>query len=289
MSPRIASTCRTPAAAYEPIDGRAAGPGTGWHRSGGPWFAASCAGRSPRSRRWCARGWSRWPRRSPRRSPGPATPAPGRSARADALLLVLRRKELEREQRPARRASSSSTMVGWSRTREYQSLYRPLTNLNWLEPGGIRTLLTVDRATFSTLERPASPEFRAPDRRADSTAFLDRQASGWRRSARSWSPVSLAGPGSCSRAASGCGPAFCVGATWPPPGSRTNPSARLLEAAASLELLHVSALVHDDVMDSSDLRRGRPAAHRQFEASTRRGLARGLGSRYGRSGAILLG
>ena len=40
----------------------------------------------------------------------------------------------------------------------------------------------------------------------------------------------------------------------------------LLDAAASLELLHVSALVHDDVMDSSDLRRGAPAAHRQFEA-----------------------
>jgi geranylgeranyl diphosphate synthase type I len=32
----------------------------------------------------------------------------------------------------------------------------------------------------------------------------------------------------------------------------------LLRAAAALELLHASALVHDDYMDSSDVRRGRP-------------------------------
>ena len=40
----------------------------------------------------------------------------------------------------------------------------------------------------------------------------------------------------------------------------------LLRACASLELLHASALVHDDVMDASDVRRGRPATHRAFEA-----------------------
>jgi geranylgeranyl diphosphate synthase type I len=39
--------------------------------------------------------------------------------------------------------------------------------------------------------------------------------------------------------------------------------APLLDAAASFDLLHASALVHDDVMDSSDLRRGQPAAHRR--------------------------
>ncbi|MDT4899762.1 MAG: geranylgeranyl diphosphate synthase, type, partial [Pseudonocardiales bacterium] len=35
----------------------------------------------------------------------------------------------------------------------------------------------------------------------------------------------------------------------------------LITAASALELLHACALVHDDVMDASDTRRGRPAAH----------------------------
>src|SRR5688500_11158173 len=41
--------------------------------------------------------------------------------------------------------------------------------------------------------------------------------------------------------------------------------AALLRACAALELLHASALVHDDYMDASDTRRGRPATHRAFE------------------------
>jgi geranylgeranyl diphosphate synthase type I len=63
----------------------------------------------------------------------------------------------------------------------------------------------------------------------------------------------------------------------------------LLAAAASLDLLHVSALVHDDVMDGSDLRRGRPAAHRQFEALHADTSWVGDSAAFGRAGAILLG
>ncbi len=33
-------------------------------------------------------------------------------------------------------------------------------------------------------------------------------------------------------------------------------------AAASLELLHTFALIHDDIVDSSDTRRGRSTAYR---------------------------
>ncbi len=63
----------------------------------------------------------------------------------------------------------------------------------------------------------------------------------------------------------------------------------LLRAAASLDLLHVSALVHDDVMDASDVRRGVPAAHRQFQAwHAEHGLT-GSSEAFGRAGAILLG
>ena len=63
----------------------------------------------------------------------------------------------------------------------------------------------------------------------------------------------------------------------------------VVAAAASLELLHVSALVHDDVMDSSDLRRGLPAAHRRFESLHRDSGWVGDAAAFGRAGAILLG
>ena len=63
----------------------------------------------------------------------------------------------------------------------------------------------------------------------------------------------------------------------------------LLRAAASLELLHVSALVHDDVMDGSDLRRGAPAAHRWLEQWHLEQGRVGDPEAFGRAGAILLG
>ncbi|WP_433755674.1 polyprenyl synthetase family protein [Nocardia sp. CA-135398] len=43
-------------------------------------------------------------------------------------------------------------------------------------------------------------------------------------------------------------------------------SDQVVGVAASLELFHAFALIHDDVMDGSDLRRGRPAAHRRIAA-----------------------
>lgn len=63
----------------------------------------------------------------------------------------------------------------------------------------------------------------------------------------------------------------------------------LVRACASLELLHASALVHDDFMDASDTRRGRPATHREFEAEHRGAAWRGDPEQYGAAAAILLG
>lgn len=63
----------------------------------------------------------------------------------------------------------------------------------------------------------------------------------------------------------------------------------LVHVAASLELLHVSALMHDDVMDNSDTRRGVPAAHLQFADLHDRQDWVGSGQQFGRAGAILLG
>jgi geranylgeranyl diphosphate synthase type I len=66
-------------------------------------------------------------------------------------------------------------------------------------------------------------------------------------------------------------------------------SQALLRACASLELLHASALVHDDVMDASDVRRGRPATHRAFEALHRERGWSASPEQYGAAAAILLG
>src|SRR5688572_16796968 len=63
----------------------------------------------------------------------------------------------------------------------------------------------------------------------------------------------------------------------------------LLRACAALEVLHASALVHDDYMDASDTRRGRPATHRAFAAAHRSRSWRGDPEQYGASAAILLG
>jgi geranylgeranyl diphosphate synthase, type I len=85
-------------------------------------------------------------------------------------------------------------------------------------------------------------------------------------------------------------PAFCVWGYVAAAGIPTDEELKpLLAAAGSLDVLHVSALVHDDLMDSSDLRRGRPAAHRQFEALHANAGWLGDSPAFGRAGAILLG
>lgn len=82
-------------------------------------------------------------------------------------------------------------------------------------------------------------------------------------------------------------PAFCVWG-YLACGGEADLDA-VVTAAASLDLLHVSALVHDDVMDASDSRRGVPSAHRQFEDDHGRAGLRGDSAAFGRAGAILLG
>ena len=58
---------------------------------------------------------------------------------------------------------------------------------------------------------------------------------------------------------------------------------------SALELLHACALVHDDVIDDSDTRRGLPTAHVHFTEVHRRNGWRGSAEQFGRSAAILLG
>lgn len=63
----------------------------------------------------------------------------------------------------------------------------------------------------------------------------------------------------------------------------------LVRAGAALELLHASALAHDDLIDASDTRRGRPATHRGFAALHRDAGWPGDPEQYGAAAAILLG
>jgi geranylgeranyl diphosphate synthase type I len=65
--------------------------------------------------------------------------------------------------------------------------------------------------------------------------------------------------------------------------------ASVVDVAAGLELFHAAALVHDDIMDNSDTRRGMPAAHRRFAALHRAEGWTGSESDFGTAGGLLLG
>lgn len=63
----------------------------------------------------------------------------------------------------------------------------------------------------------------------------------------------------------------------------------LWDACAALEVFQAAALVHDDLIDNSDTRRGRPAAHRAFESAHEAAGWAGPADAFGRSAAVLLG
>jgi geranylgeranyl diphosphate synthase type I len=65
--------------------------------------------------------------------------------------------------------------------------------------------------------------------------------------------------------------------------------AAVLRAVAALEFVHASALVHDDVMDAAQTRRGRPATHVGFATRHGRGGLQGDPAAFGTGAAILVG
>ena len=81
-------------------------------------------------------------------------------------------------------------------------------------------------------------------------------------------------------------PAFCY---WGWRGAGRPDGDEIVAAAACLEWVHACALVHDDVMDGADTRRGRPAVHRRFAALHRAEGWLGDPDVFGRNAAILLG
>ncbi len=80
--------------------------------------------------------------------------------------------------------------------------------------------------------------------------------------------------------------AFCY---WGWRGAGGPDSDGIVSVAAALELFQAAALIHDDVMDGSDTRRGKPAAHRRFSTLHRGSGWLGSSEDFGVAGAILAG
>lgn len=70
-------------------------------------------------------------------------------------------------------------------------------------------------------------------------------------------------------------------------GGRADDAA--LRAAVAMEFFQAAALLHDDVMDGSDVRRGAPTAHIALADLHRRLRYSGDAARFGEAGAILAG
>ncbi|MEU2913659.1 polyprenyl synthetase family protein [Streptomyces massasporeus] len=66
-------------------------------------------------------------------------------------------------------------------------------------------------------------------------------------------------------------------------------ASEVLRTGAALELLQACALIHDDVMDGSPLRRGAPAMHVDFAHGHRAGRTGGSAESFGTSAAVLAG
>ena len=119
---------------------------------------------------------------------------------------------------------------------------------------------------------------------AELAAFLDRQGPDWPDGAprgvfTALQRFVLAG-GKRLR------PLFCY---WGWRGAGGADGTPIVVAAAALELFHAFALIHDDILDGSDRRRGEPSVHRLFADLHARSSWRGDPEAYGRNTALLCG
>ncbi|HZE37489.1 MAG TPA: polyprenyl synthetase family protein [Stackebrandtia sp.] len=81
-------------------------------------------------------------------------------------------------------------------------------------------------------------------------------------------------------------PAF---AYWGYRGAGGADSDEVVGCVASLEMLQASALMHDDLMDESDTRRGEPSVHRRFATRHTESGWSGSARDFGDNAALLLG
>jgi geranylgeranyl diphosphate synthase type I len=119
------------------------------------------------------------------------------------------------------------------------------------------------------------------------TALLDSEEARW-----SAVEADLLGPLAAIRRLVGAGgkrlrPAFCYWAFVGAGGSARD--SVVVDAGAALELLHTSALLHDDVIDASPLRRGQGTAHVVFAQRHSGEGWSGDSRRFGEGAAVLAG
>lgn len=82
-------------------------------------------------------------------------------------------------------------------------------------------------------------------------------------------------------------PAFCH---WAFVGAGGEPGdSGVIDAGAAFEMLHAFALIHDDVMDGSSIRRGESTVHVTFDADHQESAWNGEARRFGEGIAILIG
>lgn len=69
----------------------------------------------------------------------------------------------------------------------------------------------------------------------------------------------------------------------------TKDSQDIVRLGVALELFQAAALIHDDIIDNSDTRRGQPSVHKRFEAQHQQLGLFGSAAAYGTASAILTG
>ncbi|WP_296631576.1 polyprenyl synthetase family protein [Rhodoluna sp.] len=70
---------------------------------------------------------------------------------------------------------------------------------------------------------------------------------------------------------------------------RAQSAEAIVGITAALEMFHGAALVHDDLLDQSDTRRGAPAVHKRFERLHQESNWSGSHERFGVAGSVLVG
>jgi geranylgeranyl diphosphate synthase type I len=134
--------------------------------------------------------------------------------------------------------------------------------------------------------RPAAPD---PGRRAEERILrlLDEEHRRWSRQQPDLASLFDELRLFVARGGKRLRPSFCF---WGAVSGGADPDdPQLDDAGGALELLHAFALIHDDVMDGSDRRRGAPTVHRVFEEEHRRQDLHGEPRRYGEGLAVLAG
>jgi geranylgeranyl diphosphate synthase type I len=134
----------------------------------------------------------------------------------------------------------------------------------------------------------------SPLDRASLRSRIDKALAGFLADRRSWMtgvddalrPVAEAVEAFVLRGGKRLRPAF---AYWGYRGAGGVDSEQVVATVAALELVQASALIHDDLIDRSDTRRGEPAIHRRFAAWHRANGWRGEDTGFGDAVAILLG